>query len=168
VAAALARLLAVSAGTRITVPDGIVADTFRRALDVLLPSGQAVASGQPARTLAPAGPGLPATTADIALVPEHPQTGESWAPSGATAAVRLSWDVWAYVALHRDRRPVPGAGTMPDDAHRDDPPPATPYGRFRPDSDVFLATLARLPEVRQPWLRGIYDEVRRRPYAAPF
>ena len=39
VAAALARLLAVSAGTRVAVPDGLVADTFRRALDALLPPG---------------------------------------------------------------------------------------------------------------------------------
>jgi hypothetical protein len=76
VAAALARLLAVSAGTRMTVPDRLVADTFRLALDTLLPPGP------PAKTLALAGPGLPVIGADIALVPQHPQTGEHWVPPG--------------------------------------------------------------------------------------
>ncbi len=66
VAAALTRLLVVSAEARIAVPDGLVADTFRRLLDALLPPGP------PARTLALAGPGLPASVTDIALVPQHP------------------------------------------------------------------------------------------------
>jgi hypothetical protein len=162
VAVALARLLAASAGSRVTIPDGLVADTFRRVLDALLPAGP------PAKTLALAGPGLPAVTTDIALVPQHPQTGEHWAPSGAANAVPLACDVWMYLAFHHDRRPVPGAGTMPDDARRDDPPPRLPAGPFGPDSAVFLSTLARLPEVRQPWLREIYDHVTGHPYAHPF
>lgn len=162
VAVALARLLAVSSGTRVTVPDGPVAGTFRRALDALLPPGP------PARSLALVGPALPAITPDIALVPQHPQTGERWALTGAAAVVPLPWDIWAYLAFHHDRRPVPGAGTTPADARRDDPLPLMPCGPFRPDGDVFLSTLARLPEVRQPWLREIYDQVRRRPYADPF
>ncbi|MFG3417586.1 hypothetical protein [Micromonospora sp. NPDC048063] len=162
VGSALARLLAVSAGTRVTVPDGLVADTFRRALDALLPPGPQT------RALTLVGPGLPAIATDIALVPQHPQTGEHWAPSGAADVVPLSWDVWAHLAFHRDRRPVPGAGTMPDEARRDDPPALTPFGPFRPDSDVFLSTLARLPEVRQPCLREIYDHVREHRYADPF
>ncbi|MEV0807207.1 hypothetical protein [Micromonospora sp. NPDC050200] len=162
VAAALARLLAVSAGTRVTVPDGLVADTFRRVLDALLPPGP------PTKTLTLAGPGLPAITADLALVPQHPQTGEHWAPSQTADMVPLSWDVWAYLAFHHDRRPVPGAGTIPDDARRDDPPPLMPFGPFRPDRDVFLSTLARLPEVRQPWLREIYDRRKGPRYAHPF
>jgi hypothetical protein len=144
VAAALARVLPVSAGTRVTVPDGLVADTFRRSLDALLPPGA------PAKTLALIGLGLPAIATDIALVPQHPQTGEQWALSGAADVVPLPWDVWAYLAFHHDRRPVPGAGTMPDDAHRDDPLPLIPFGLFRPDWAVFLHTLARRPEVRQP------------------
>lgn len=148
VASALARLLAVSAGTRVTVPDGLVADIFRRALDALLPPGPQDLA------LAMAGPGLPPITSDIALVPQHPQTGELWPLSGAADVVPLSWDVWAYLAFRRDRRPVAGAGAMPDAAIRDDPPPPIPYGLFRPDDAVFVATLARLPEVRQPWLRG--------------
>jgi hypothetical protein len=162
VGAALARLLAASAGTRVTVPDGLVAYTFRRTLDALLPPGP------PAKTLALDGPGLPAVTTDIALVPQHPQTGEHWALSGAAGTVPLAWDAWAYLAVRHDSRPVPAAGTMPDDVRRDDPPPLQPFGPFRPDWAVFLSTLARLPEVRQPWLREIYDHVKGHPYGHPF
>jgi hypothetical protein len=162
VAAALARILAVSAGTQVTVPDGLAAGTFGRALGALLPPGP------PAKTLALAGPSLPVITTDIALVPQHPQTGEQWAPSGAAHTVPLACDIWTYLAFHHDRRPVPGAGTMPDDARRDDPPPLKPSRLFRPDRDVFLSTLARLPEVRQPWLRAIYNHVQGHPSARPF
>ncbi|MBO8196548.1 hypothetical protein ITI46_33695, partial [Streptomyces oryzae] len=64
VGAALAHLLAASAGTRVTVPDGLAADTFGRALDALLPPGPT------AKRAALAGPGLPAPDppADIVLV----------------------------------------------------------------------------------------------------
>ncbi|MEU1679641.1 hypothetical protein ABZ422_11200 [Micromonospora zamorensis] len=162
VGAALARLLAVSAGTRVAVPDGLVADTFGRALDALLPPGP------PVKTLALAGPSLPTVSTSIALVPQHPQTGEHWAPPVTADAVPLPWDVWAQLAFRHDRRSVPGAGTMPADARRDDPSPLTPFGLFRPDVAVFLSTLARLREVRQPWLRAIYDRVTGHPYAGPF
>lgn len=57
---------------------------------------------------------------------------------------------------------------MPVDARRDDPPPLMPAGLFRPDVAVFLCTLARLREVRQPWLRAIYDHVTGHPYSYPF
>jgi hypothetical protein len=43
-----------------------------------------------------------------------------------------------------------------------------PRSLFRPDERVFLATLARLPAVREPWLREIYERVRSRPSAHPF
>ncbi|MEO3825888.1 hypothetical protein [Actinomadura sp. B10D3] len=43
-----------------------------------------------------------------------------------------------------------------------------PASSFRPDWAIFLHTLARLPAVRQPWLRKIYDRVQGRPYAHPF
>jgi hypothetical protein len=56
---------------------------------------------------------------------------------------------------------------MPDDAYRDDPPPCPPSTRFRPDRDVFLSKLARLPEVREPWLRALYDRVRSHAHAYP-
>ncbi|MEU4701906.1 hypothetical protein [Nonomuraea dietziae] len=150
VAVALAHLLAASGGMRVVVPDGPVADVFRPALDALLPPRS------PAKSLALAGPGLPATAADIALVPRHPQTGETWS-SCAGATVPLAADVWMYVAFNRDRRLRPASGGLPEGVYRDDPPPLLPAFSFRADRGVFLHTLARLPEVRQPWLRAIYD-----------
>lgn len=161
VAVALARLLAVSAGTRVVVPDGPVATAFAWALGTLLPPGP------PRRHLALAGPGLPATTADIVLVPQHPQTGEVW-PSGAEATVPLAAGVWMYMAFSQERRLVPSTGAMPDQVRRDDLPPLLPRSPFRPDWGVFLSTLARLPEVRRPWLRAIYDRVRDHRYSHPF
>ncbi|MEV4410314.1 hypothetical protein [Catellatospora sp. NPDC049609] len=148
--ATLAHLLAASAGTQVTVPGGLVATVFRRALDAILPPGP------PVRSLTLAGPGLPATVADIALVPRHPQTGERWTPPEAVDVVPLSWDVWAQLACPRDLR-VPGAGELPTGILRDDPLPLLPYWHFTPDEAVFAATLARLPAVRQPWLRDFYD-----------
>ncbi|HXA62237.1 MAG TPA: hypothetical protein VNW94_24060 [Streptosporangiaceae bacterium] len=118
--------------------------------------------------LALAGPCLSTTDTDIAMVPQHPQTGEAWPLPGAGQAVPIAADVWMYLAFHHDRRPVPGAGGIPDGVRRDDPPPLLPSQPFRPDWRVFLDTLARLPEVRQPWLRAIYDHVKDRPYAHPF
>ncbi|WP_329262110.1 hypothetical protein OG417_04900 [Actinoallomurus sp. NBC_01490] len=159
VSAALAHLLAVSSGARVDLPDGLVAETFGPALDDLLPS-----AAPPAKSLALAGPGR-SPAADIALVPRHPRTGETWPYAGRT--VPLAAEVWTYLALRHDRRPVPGAGRMSDDARRDEPPPLLPSMRFRPDRDLFLRTLARLPEVCEPWLRAIYDRVRNRTRAYP-
>lgn len=161
VAEALAHLLAVSDGARVVVPDGSVADAFRPTLDALLPSEP------PVKSLALAGPSLSATVADIALVPRHPQTGEAW-PYGAGAAVPLAADVWMYLAFNDNRRLLPASGGLPDDVYRDDPPPLLPFGPFRPDWEVFLSTLARLPEVRQPWLRAIYDHVKEHRDSRPF
>lgn len=162
---ALAHLLAVSAGTRVAVPDGLVADTFGRALDALLPPGA------PAKRAALAGPGLPACPGpapDIALVPRHPQTGQVWQPSHAADIVPLAADVWMHLAFPREGLPVPATGGMPDGVLRDDPLPLHPWGPFRPDSGVFLHTLARLPAVRQPWLCRVFGQVQSRPYSAPF
>ncbi|MGK5547556.1 hypothetical protein ACSNOH_22895 [Streptomyces sp. URMC 127] len=80
----------------------------------------------------------------------------------------LDADVWMHLAFHNERLLVPATGGLPGGVLRDDPPPMRPWSRFRPDSDVFLSTLARLPAVRQPWLRGIYDRVMARPYDRPF
>ncbi|WP_144118433.1 hypothetical protein [Catellatospora sichuanensis] len=164
-AVALAQLLAASGGAPVIVPDGPVADAFRGALDVLLPPGPA------ARALALAGPGLPAVSADIALVPQHPQTGEHWPQVGAVTAVPLAWDTWAFLAFHRDRdrRIVQGGGSLRDEIHRDYPPAPLPTARtFHLDRSLFLFTLARLPEVRLPWLRAIYDRLNLRNGPAPF
>ncbi|WP_374224700.1 hypothetical protein [Streptomyces sp. ISL-99] len=162
--AALAHLLAASAGTPVAVPDGLVADTFGRALDALLPSGPLP------KTVALAGPVLadldPAP--DISLVPQHPQTGKAWQPSGTGMTVPLAADMWMYLAGYHERLPVPVTGGLPDGVLRDNPLPLHPRGPFRPDWRVFLHTLARLPAVRQPWLRRIYDDVKDHPYAPPF
>ncbi|GAA2376705.1 hypothetical protein [Dactylosporangium salmoneum] len=144
VGAALAHLLAVAGGGPIAVPDGPVANALRRPLDTLL------RSPGPTHSLALDGPGLPAVTSGVALVPQHPQTGEVWA--SAVPAAPLSWDVWRYLAV----------GPAP--AHDDEPPPLVPIAHLEPSWDVFLATLARLPEVRRPWLREIYDRVRTHAY----
>jgi hypothetical protein len=152
VSVTLAHLLMVSGGARVTVPDGPVADVFRPALDTLLHSGPL------AKSVALAGPGVPETTADIALVPRHPQTGEAWS-TGAVASVPLAADVWMYLAFNDNRRLIPATCGLPDDVYRDDLPPLLPVRPFAPDRRVFLSTLARLPEVRQLWLRKIYDDV---------
>ncbi|GAA2391591.1 hypothetical protein GCM10010420_14750 [Streptomyces glaucosporus] len=164
---ALAHLLAASGGAPVAVPGGLAADTFGRALDALLPPGPA------ARGAVLAGPGLPASgpAADIVLVPRHPRTGEAWRPPGGTGsppAVPLAAYVWVHLAFQHERSLLPVTGRLPDGVLRDDPLPMHPWGPFRPDSGVFLATLARLPAVRRPWLRRIHDRVTSHPYTHPF
>lgn len=164
VGAALAHLLVASEGRPLAVPDGLVADTFGPALEALLPSGP------PAKTVALAGPGLPALgpAPDITLVPHHPRTGRAWQPSGSTEPVALAAEVWTHLAFHNERLHIPVTGGLPSDVLRDDPLPMHPWSVFRPDWGVFVHTLARLPAVRQPWLRKIYDQVKGHPYSRPF
>ncbi|WP_431683654.1 hypothetical protein [Kitasatospora sp. KL5] len=153
VAVTLAHLVAASGGSPVSVPDGPVADTFRRHLDHLLPPGP------PAKHAALAGPGLPTPdpAPDIALVPQHPQTGEPWEPPSGATAVPLAANVWMHLAFHNERRLVPATGTLPHGVERDDPLPPHPARPLRPVHQVFLDTLARLPAVRQPWLRAVHD-----------
>ncbi|MGO1050359.1 hypothetical protein [Crossiella sp. CA198] len=158
----LAYLLAASGGAPVTVPDGPLADLFRRPLDALLPPGP------PAKRAALAGPGLPAGDQDIALVPRHPQTGEPWQPQSTAIPVPLAAEVWLHIVFHPVQRPIPVSGGLPVSVLRDDPLPRHPLGPTRPDLDVFRHTLARLPAVREPWLREIYELVRERPYSVPF
>ncbi|MET8686247.1 hypothetical protein ABZV77_18730 [Streptomyces sp. NPDC004732] len=165
VGAALAHLLAASAGAPVALPDGILTATFGRAFDALLPAGPA------ARRVVVAGPGLPSVAGDtdIALVPRHPRTGEVWQPSDTTAAVvPLEADVWLHVAFPREQLPVPATGGLPDGVYRDDPLPLRPMRLFAPDRRIFLRTLARLPAVREPWLRAVYDRVQDAPFTRPF
>jgi hypothetical protein len=123
--------------------------------------------GKLARTLALAGPGVGDVAADIVLVPLHPQTGEHWPFAGAAEVVPLAWDVWVYLVDADDRSaPLPPGPFRPEwGDFRSAPLPAGP---FRPDWGVFRSALARQPEVRQPWLRKIYDHVMTHPYAHPF
>ncbi|MEU1401078.1 hypothetical protein ABZ471_01695 [Streptomyces sp. NPDC005728] len=90
----------------------------------------------------------------------HPQTGEARQPPGSPATVPLPADVWLGVARPEDRSLLPVTGGLPRDVQRDDPLPLRPMRLFRPDWGVFMYTLARLPAVRQPWLRGVYDHLR--------
>ncbi|MGP3989647.1 hypothetical protein [Streptomyces sp. 3N207] len=163
VGAALAHLLAASAGRAVAVPEGLAAHIFGRALDALLPPGP------PARSVTLAGPGLPGPdpAAAIALVPQHPQTGNAWQPPASVEVAPLAADVWMHLAFPRGPL-IPATGGLPAGVLRDDPPPMHPWSVFRPDPDVFLHTLARLPTVREPWLRRLYDRVRARPYGWPF
>ncbi|MFD8500546.1 hypothetical protein [Amycolatopsis sp. NPDC059657] len=140
---ALAHLIAASDGRPVTVPDGGVAELFRRALDGLLPAGA------PAKTVALAGPGLPVPDADILLVPGEARPG----------CVALPPELWRSLAFPGKWPPIPATGGFPDGVLRDDPPPAPARSLFEPDREIFLSTLARLPAVRQPWLREIYDRV---------
>ncbi|MGV9849862.1 hypothetical protein ACWDWU_13955 [Streptomyces sp. NPDC003442] len=164
VGAALAHLLAASEGTPVALPNGPVTDTFGHALDALLPAGT------PAKTVALAGPGLPAreSTRRILLVPRHPRTGERWLAPTTAETVPMPADAWKRLASPDEPLLLPVTGGLPDGVQRDDPLPRYPWQPLRPDWGVFLHTLARIPAVREPWLRGIYDRVKDHPYARPF
>ncbi|MFF4243740.1 hypothetical protein ACFYY2_04625 [Streptomyces sp. NPDC001822] len=155
---ALAHLLAASDGQPVTVPDGLAKELFQRSLDALLPGGA------PARRAALAGPGAPAPDADarILLVPSHPQTGELWAPAEHPAAhlVPLPLGVWLWLVSPERSLPVPASGGLPEGVLRDDFDAAPHPGvLFRADPDALRHTLARLPAVRRPWLRAIFDDI---------
>ncbi|MFI9323677.1 hypothetical protein ACIGXI_28390 [Kitasatospora aureofaciens] len=151
VGAALAEVLAASGGAPVAAAPGLLAETFGRTLQRLLPAGA------PVRTLGPAGPGLtPAPMPDIALVPRHPWTGAAWRPpSGGTVPVPLDAGVWTYLAFP----PVRPTTRLPAGEERDDPLPLRPNRLFEPDRRLLRHRLARLPAVRQPWLRAIYDRL---------
>ncbi|GAA1571684.1 hypothetical protein GCM10009827_112000 [Dactylosporangium maewongense] len=156
VASALAHLLAASGGDPILIPDHRVAAIFRPTLDRLVDPVNARSEC----TLVLAGPGLPAADGHLALVPEHPQTGEHWPVARPVKPVPLAWDVWRHLAFHRDVKPVGLSVPIPPEAL----PPLFPSHRLDPDGRIFLKVLARLPEVRRPWLRAIYDRGRRFDY----
>ncbi|WNF31028.1 hypothetical protein RI138_31640 [Streptomyces sp. C11-1] len=155
---ALAHLLAASQGRPVTVPGGLTGEVFQRALDALLPAGP------PPIQAALAGPGLPASDAgtDILLAPVHPQTGETWTPSGPQASgypVPLPYGVWLWLAFPEPDLSLPASGSMPDGVLRDDPPLLRPPSLFRTDAGTFRHTMARLPAIHSPWLREIFDDV---------
>ncbi|MEU1519424.1 hypothetical protein ABZ490_46125 [Streptomyces sp. NPDC005811] len=155
---ALAHLLAASDGRPVTVPHGLIAEVFQRALDALLPAGP------PTRCAFLAGPELPApdADADILLLPIHPQTGEPWSPAGPAASaypVPLPFGVWMWLAFPEPHLPLPASGTTPDGVLRDDPPAPRPHHPFRADPGTFEHTLVRLPAARSPWLREILENL---------
>jgi hypothetical protein len=151
---ALAHLLVASQGQPLTVPDGLTAEVFQRALDALLPAGP------PKRRAVLAGPGQPSPDAgvDILLVPIHPQTGRTWPPADPTTSaylVPLPLGVWLWLVSPQPYLPVPASGRLPQDVLRDDPLPPFPNYLFRADPGTFQHTLVRLPAARSPWLRTI-------------
>ncbi|MCL3998848.1 hypothetical protein [Streptomyces lavenduligriseus] len=157
---ALAHLLAASEGRPVTVPDGLTEEVFQRVLDILLPAGP------PVRRAVLAGPGLPLpdADADILIVPVHPQTGETWAPSSPAVPahpVPLPFGVWLWLAFPEPHLPAPASGVMPGDVLRDDPPAPHPGSLFRLDPGVFWHTVVRLPAVRSRWLREILETTHR-------
>nr|WP_229831266.1 hypothetical protein [Actinoplanes ianthinogenes] len=158
IGSALAHLLATSGGKPLVIPDRQVAGVFQPALDRLVGP---VGAG-PKHTLVLAGPGLPDDDGDFALIPEHPQTGEHWPVAPSVKPVPLAWNAWRYLAFHRDPKPAGRSIPLPPEAL----PALLPGYRFEPDGRIFLKVLARLPEVRQPWLRAIYE--RGRPYSYSF
>nr|MDT0659431.1 hypothetical protein [Micromonospora sp. DSM 115978] len=157
-ASTLAHVLAASGGDPIVIPDHHVAEVFRPTLDRLV----GPARMELRRTLVLAGPGLPDADGDFALIPQHPQTGEHWPTDPPVKPIPLAWDVWRHLAFHRTSKPVGRSVPIPPDAL----PALHPGYRFEPDGQIFLSVLARLPEVRQPRLRAIYD--RGHPYRYSF
>ncbi|MER7754458.1 hypothetical protein [Kitasatospora sp. NPDC097643] len=123
-----------------------------RVLGALLPAGDG------AKRLDLAGPGFgePAA-ADLVLVPVHPQTGDVWQPRAGAVPVAVDAALRAELAFppHRTRRPV--VGGLPAGVEMDDPLPPHPWYPFRPSREAFRYTLARMPAVREPWLRAIHD-----------
>ncbi|MEV7286131.1 hypothetical protein AB0O01_16415 [Streptomyces sp. NPDC093252] len=153
---ALAHLLAASHGQPVTVPDGLAKEVFQRALDALLPPGP------PARRAVLAGPGRPATDADIVLVPTHPETGQMWTPGSPGSPARpvpLPFGVWLWLAFPKPHLPPPASGGLPDGVLRDDPSAPRPRYLFRADAGAFHHALVRLPAVRSPWLRAISEDL---------
>lgn len=113
---AVARVLDAAGDAPVSVPDGPLADVFRRSLDEWRPPGPG------ARTVALAGPGV-AAEADLVLVPRHPQTGEAWPVPGTS--VPISAELWRL--LVRDVRPfLPRTGGQWASHVRDYPLPPRP------------------------------------------
>lgn len=155
---ALAHLLAASEGHPVVVPNGLATDVFQRALDALLPVGPSE------RQAVLAGPGRPAPDAgaDILLVPEHPQTGQTWTSADLVATanpVPLPLGIWLWMVHPQEHTTVPTSGGIPREVLSDDPLPPRPNRLFRADPGTFQHTLVRLPAARNSWLRKILENL---------
>lgn len=93
-ASALAHMLATSGSDPVAIPDHQVA----RSSDQLSTASSARAVRGQERTLVLAGPGIPHTDGDLALIPEHPQTGKLWPVTPPMTPVPLAWDAWRHLA----------------------------------------------------------------------
>lgn len=76
-----------------------------------------------------------------------------------SGTIPLYADVWDVLADPGARRWLPRVEGW------DDEPPELTSARFDPDMGVFREVLARLPRVREPWLRAVHDRAfARRPW----
>ncbi|WP_319365498.1 hypothetical protein [Streptomyces scabiei] len=149
--AALAQVVMAARGAPVEVAPGPAAELLGRALGMLLPADKG------AQRLDLAGPGVGEPSADLLLVPVHPQTGAVWRPSGGAVPVPVDAALWAELAFPPHRTRLPVLGGLPAGVERDDPLPPHPWYPFRPSRDAFRYTLARTPAVNEPWLRTFYD-----------
>ncbi|MGW2841140.1 hypothetical protein ACWCWD_25510 [Streptomyces sp. NPDC001493] len=148
---ALAHVVVAAGGAPVEAAPGPVAALLGPAVGVLLPAGKR------AKRLDLAGPGYGEPAADLVLVPVHPQTGDMWPPRSGAVPVPVDAALWAELAFPPHRTRLPAVGGLPAGVERDDPLPPHPYYPFRPSREAFRRTLARLPAVREPWLRAVYD-----------
>ena len=150
---ALAQVVVAAGGAPVEVAPGPVAELLGRVLGALLPAGEG------AKRLDLAGPGYGEPATDLALVPVHPQTGDMWQPRGGSVPVPVPMDaaLWAELAFPPHRTRLPVVGGLPAGVERDDPLPPHPCYPRSPSREALRHTLARMPAVREPWLRAIYD-----------
>ncbi|MFF0472352.1 hypothetical protein [Streptomyces sp. NPDC004284] len=152
VGVALAHLVVAAEGRPAILPAGPVAELLGHAVDRYLPAGPG------GRSVGLAGPGIrtPRPRPDLLLVPRHPLTGAPWRPPGDEGeAVPLDSGVWAYLAHPGETSPMPATGVLPEGVLRDDYP--LPRHPLTPHHGAFRDTLAGLPAVRAPGLRGYRD-----------
>ena len=149
--AALAQVVVAARGGPVEVVSDPVADLLGRELCALLPSGEG------AKRLDLAGPGFGEPDADLALVPVHPQTGDVWQPRAGAVPVPMDAALWAELAFPPHRTRLPVVGGLPAGVERDDPLPPHPQYPSRPSMKAFRYTLARMPAVKEPWLRALHD-----------
>ncbi|WP_223279835.1 hypothetical protein [Streptomyces sp. SDr-06] len=147
---ALAHVVVAAGGAPVEAVPGPVAELFGRALGALPPAGGGV------KRLGLGGPGFGESATDLVLVPVHPQTGEMWQPRGGAVPVPMDAALWAELAFPPHRARLPVVGGLPTGVERDDPLPPHPQCRWQPSRKAFRYTLARLPAVREPWLRAIH------------
>ncbi|WP_306367517.1 hypothetical protein [Nocardiopsis sp. CC223A] len=151
---ALARLVAVAAGVRM-VWEGPLSVLFSAAWEALFPVGAS------RLRVALAGPGVGEPDADVLVVPVHPRSGAVWRPSGSVPVVPLAAGAWAHLALPGGPELAVVSGRVPEEVLRGEVSvEMLSCRRSRPDREVFLDVLARLPQVREPGVRAVYDRVR--------
>jgi hypothetical protein len=147
----LAHLVVAAEGVPVELTSGPVAELLGRALGALLLAGNGT------KRLGLAGPGFGDPADDLVLVPIHPQTGDIWRPRAGAVPVPMDAALWAELAFPPHRTLLPVVGGLPAGVERDDPLPPHPCYPFQPSRQAFQYTLARMPAVREPWLRAIYD-----------